>query len=114
MRHQPHRIADLSAGAPNLGAAVKTQLASLADVCGIAETPRLCVQRIFEIFTRESLDRPAVVPFRGLSFINADGLPFQWVFNFCAGASGLCCAKYMLQNGLGDVTIFEIGTQIDL
>lgn len=88
MRHQPHRIADLSAGAPNLGAAVKTQLASLADACGIAETPRLCVQRIFEIFTRESLDRPAVAPFRGLSFINADGLPFQWVFNFCAGASG--------------------------
>ena len=29
-----------------------------------------------------------------------------------AGASGLCCAKYLLQHGLGDVTIFEIGTQI--
>ena len=29
-----------------------------------------------------------------------------------AGASGLCCAKYLLQNGFDDVTIFEIGTQI--
>ncbi len=29
-----------------------------------------------------------------------------------AGASGLCCAKYLVQSGCGDVTIFEIGTQI--
>ena len=29
-----------------------------------------------------------------------------------AGASGLCCAKYLVQQDLGDVTIFEIGTQI--
>lgn len=29
-----------------------------------------------------------------------------------AGASSLCCAKYLLQNGLGEVVIFEIGTQI--
>ena len=28
------------------------------------------------------------------------------------GAAGLCCAKYLLQNGFKDVTIFEIGTQI--
>lgn len=29
-----------------------------------------------------------------------------------AGAAGLCCAKYLLQAGLGEVEIFEIGTQI--
>jgi len=29
-----------------------------------------------------------------------------------AGASGLCCAKYLLQSGFEDLTIFEIGTQI--
>jgi dimethylaniline monooxygenase (N-oxide forming) len=29
-----------------------------------------------------------------------------------AGASGLCCAKYLVQSGFEDVTIFEIGTQI--
>lgn len=29
-----------------------------------------------------------------------------------AGAAGLCTAKYLLQNGYEDVTIFEIGTQI--
>lgn len=29
-----------------------------------------------------------------------------------AGASGLCFAKYLLQNGLGEVELFEIGTQI--
>jgi len=29
-----------------------------------------------------------------------------------AGASGLCCAKYLLQSGFDDVTVFEIGTQI--
>lgn len=29
-----------------------------------------------------------------------------------AGASGLCCAKYLLQDGFEDLTIFEIGTQI--
>lgn len=29
-----------------------------------------------------------------------------------AGASGLCCAKYLTQAGFDDVTIFEIGTRI--
>lgn len=29
-----------------------------------------------------------------------------------AGASGLCCAKYLVQNGFEDVTVFEIGTQL--
>ena len=29
-----------------------------------------------------------------------------------AGAAGLCCAKYLVQEGFEDVTIFEIGTQI--
>lgn len=29
-----------------------------------------------------------------------------------AGAAGLCCAKYLVQDGFEDVTIFEIGTQI--
>ncbi len=29
-----------------------------------------------------------------------------------AGAAGLCCAKHLLQAGLGEVEIFEIGTQI--
>lgn len=29
-----------------------------------------------------------------------------------AGASGLCCAKYLIQAGFEDVTIFEIGTKI--
>ena len=29
-----------------------------------------------------------------------------------AGAAGLCCAKYLVQDGHEDVTIFEIGTQI--
>ena len=29
-----------------------------------------------------------------------------------AGASGLCCAKYLVQSGFEDVTMFEIGTQI--
>lgn len=29
-----------------------------------------------------------------------------------AGAAGLCCAKYLVQDGFEDVTIFEIGTQV--
>lgn len=29
-----------------------------------------------------------------------------------AGAAGLCIAKYLIQNGFEDVTVFEIGTQI--
>lgn len=29
-----------------------------------------------------------------------------------AGAAGLCCAKYLVQAGFQDVTIFEIGTQV--
>ncbi|MGE0153510.1 MAG: flavin-containing monooxygenase [Reyranellaceae bacterium] len=29
-----------------------------------------------------------------------------------AGAAGLCAAKYLLENGFDDVTVFEIGTQI--
>lgn len=29
-----------------------------------------------------------------------------------AGAAGLCCAKYLVESGFPDVTVFEIGTQI--
>ena len=29
-----------------------------------------------------------------------------------AGAAGICCAKYLIENGFDDVTIFEIGSQI--
>ncbi|HVJ44145.1 MAG TPA: hypothetical protein VM639_21760 [Dongiaceae bacterium] len=88
MREDRRRVADLSTGALTLGAIVNAQLTSLACVCDLPEEPRLCVQRIFELFTRESLNRPALPPFEGLSFINANGLPFQWVFNVSAGASG--------------------------
>ena len=30
-----------------------------------------------------------------------------------AGAAGLCAAKYLLQSGFDDVTIFEMGSNVD-
>lgn len=37
------------------------------------------VRAVFSLLTEESLDQPARGPFGGLSALNADGLPFQWV-----------------------------------
>ena len=78
---------------PDLAQCIAGQLASFAKWAGLAEDlkRRLCL--IFGLLTREALDRPAEPPFSGLSFINASGLPFQWVLRFApSGANfGFLC-----------------------
>src|SRR5215472_15775538 len=71
--------------APHLGASIRRQLVALSRryaPIGIAAGQ---IKNVYEILTQDSLDRPWVPPFAGLSFINADGLPFQWVFSFDSG-----------------------------
>jgi len=79
---------DAAGPTANLFSRVRLQLDALsewgntgAEACG-----RLV--SVFEALTGEALDRPANPPFPGLSFINADGLPFQWVFRFSRAQSG--------------------------
>jgi dimethylaniline monooxygenase (N-oxide forming) len=44
--------------------------------------------------------------------LNRQSAPPRRIAVIGAGASGLCCAKYLLQSGFEDLTVFEIGTQI--
>jgi hypothetical protein len=71
--------------APHLGDHVARQLEALSRLGASNAETRSRIRTVFDILTRESLDRPAEPPFGGLSFINADGLPFQWVFRFDGG-----------------------------
>ena len=49
------------------------------DHYGLPSRAALRVRDIFNCLTEASLDQPAGGPYEGLSFINADGLPFQWI-----------------------------------
>lgn len=44
--------------------------------------------------------------------ISAEGQRSRRFAVIGAGAAGICCAKYLIENGFEDVTIFEIGSQI--
>ncbi len=77
------------AGSPGLSRVIHRQLESLAHWAGLSSGRRNTLEGVWEIITRESLDRPAMPPYRGLSCINASGLPFQWVFRLGRTPPGL-------------------------
>jgi hypothetical protein len=74
---------------PSLVACVHDQLRSLMGWADLPGHTRDTFTSVFEIFTRESLDQTLQPPFTGLSHINANGLPFQWVIRSAAGGYGL-------------------------
>jgi hypothetical protein len=74
--------------APRLRDRVAEQLDDVVRLAAPGDDTSNRVRTVFNILTRDSLDRPATPPFGGLSFINADGLPFQWVFRFDGGSLG--------------------------
>lgn len=75
-------------GAPGLTVLIGEQLDALSHWAGLAHGTSDRLRKVFTLLTRESLDRPASPPFRGLSCINANGLPFQWVLRFSDQSPG--------------------------
>lgn len=73
---------------PHLGQLVARQAEALSRHCGADDATRQRITGLIDLFTAEALDRPAVSPFDGLSAINADGLPFQWVLRFGTSSMG--------------------------
>lgn len=67
---------------------IREQLSSLASVTDLPQVHRARIEKIFALLTRESLNQAPKPPFPGLSYINANGLPFQWVFRFGGAKSG--------------------------
>jgi hypothetical protein len=72
----------------NLFSRIKLQLTALTEWRNYDAALRRRLVCIFEALTSEALDRAATPPFSGLSFINGDGLPFQWVLRFSPAKSG--------------------------
>lgn|GEM_PF-1823468 len=73
---------------PHLGVLVRSQAMALGRHCGTSPAKRQQIDALIAMLASEALDRPAVPPFYGLSAINADGLPFQWVLRFGRGSPG--------------------------
>ena len=76
-----------------LGSVVADQLDRLLPIYAPDAGTAGNLRNLFSLLTAEALDRPARPPFDGLSFINANGLPFQWVFNLspCGNGLGFLC-----------------------
>lgn len=66
---------------PNLKAVITDQFFSLVQARKSSLDATQPIERIFGLLTRDSLDRPVADSYQGLSHINANGLPFQWVFS---------------------------------
>jgi hypothetical protein len=67
---------------------VERQLSGLIDLSALPLDTAEKLRRVFSLLTRESLEQPVAGPFPGLSRINADGLPFQWVLRAGRGGTG--------------------------
>jgi len=63
-----------------LGKVIESQLMTLADVADLNKATRAHLRNAFLILTAESLQQSPTPPFKGLSRINPNGLPFQWSF----------------------------------
>lgn len=68
-----------------LGGAVRAQLYALCDWAGLPPPMRGQLVAIYDLLTQEAMNRPPIAPFDGLSFINANGLPFQWSLSLGSG-----------------------------
>jgi len=64
----------------NLAKIVRTQLFALAQWAQLPDNVFQRLEGVFSLLTHEALMRPVQQPFKGLSKINPDGLPFQWSF----------------------------------
>ena len=75
-------------GSPGLSPLIRGQLDALMSWADLPREKSDTLRSVWELLTHESLDRAAIPPFPGLSFINANGLPFQWVLRFSDGSPG--------------------------
>ncbi|MCH7935787.1 MAG: hypothetical protein IH994_01685 [Proteobacteria bacterium] len=57
---------------------IGAQLAAMSEWAGLPPSRRRELSGLLSILSGGALDRPAVPPFKGLSYINRNGLPFQW------------------------------------
>lgn len=72
----------------HLGQVIARQAAALGRHGNAGAATREQIAELLELFTAEALERRPAPPFEGLSAINANGLPFQWVLRFGAGDLG--------------------------
>ena len=63
----------------HLGELIREQLTALSRLSGLPADVDRNLHSVFDLLTAESLSQAIDGPFAGLSRINADGLPFQWV-----------------------------------
>ncbi len=68
---------------------IRSQLVALIDWAGMKPNSAASLTQSFLLLTRESLDQPVQPCYPGLSYINANGLPFQWVLRFGSDLNGL-------------------------
>lgn len=73
---------------PHLGRLITRQAGALGRHFNDDAATCQRIADLLDLFTAEALDRPALSPFDGLSAINADGLPFQWVLRLGASNPG--------------------------
>lgn len=73
---------------PHLGHLIARQAAALGRHGNAGAATRGQIAGLLDLFTEEALDRRHPPPFQGLSAINANGLPFQWVLRFSSGSLG--------------------------
>ena len=74
-------------GGATLRACVEAQLEGLLALTAQSPGAAAKARAILDLLGAESLDRPVGGPFEGLSFINADGVPFQWVIRVGPGGA---------------------------
>ncbi len=72
----------------HLGELIAGQLDRLTPIYVSNDEIAENLRRLLALLTAEALDRPAAAPFDGLSFINANGLPFQWLFSLSPRGHG--------------------------
>ncbi|MGW4895333.1 hypothetical protein ACWEQL_24140 [Kitasatospora sp. NPDC004240] len=74
------------------------QLRSLAAAARLPHATAERLGAVFEVLTRESLDRATAEAYPGLSRINANGLPFQW--SACFSTAGPPAAvRFLCESG---------------
>ncbi|WP_395292369.1 hypothetical protein ACF9IK_01215 [Kitasatospora hibisci] len=73
------------------------QLRSLSAAARLPRTTTARLGAVFDVLTRESLDRATADVYPGLSRINANGLPFQW--SACFGAARAPSVRFLCESG---------------
>ncbi|MCG6499763.1 hypothetical protein, partial [Kitasatospora sp. A2-31] len=93
---------DRSDRSDRLDLLVGGQLRSLTAAARLPRTTAERLDAVFDVLTRESLDRATADAYPGLSRINANGLPFQW--SACFGAARAPSVRFLCESGIPGTT----------